>query len=89
MGPSSQNRQVCNVDNDEELLALKNGDNVRAYCNLDINIIIIIIILRNRRGVVEPPKPVDRMLCPTSTANQLILCWIVMLLVTYCDAQTQ
>ena len=35
--PSSQNRQVCNVDNDEELLALKNGDNVRAYCNLDIN----------------------------------------------------
>ena len=36
-GPSSQNRQVCNVDNEEELLALKNGDNVRAYCNLDIN----------------------------------------------------
>ena len=36
-GPSSQNRQICNVDNDEELLALKNGDNVRAYCNLDIN----------------------------------------------------
>ena len=36
-GPSSQNRQVCNVDNEEELLALKNGDNVRAYCNLYIN----------------------------------------------------
>ena len=30
-------RRTDNVDNDKELLALKNGDNVRVYCNLDIN----------------------------------------------------